>query len=264
MVRELCRTPSGICAVAGSTVRGEIQSSVIGVGSLIEVRKMASIAICGCSDIPGRVAVDTVGRSVSTSEWEGSIVMVKGIVCIASRVAGKTGGAVIGVSGYTHVVIVRFRIHMTGGTGKLHVVGRVNMTVHTFIPFALVLATVDWEVLHVMIKRGWLPGGLSVASDAISRELQGLVIRIRGLIIIRLVAAGTGIRSVVIIPIVARRTIIGDHGMCPIQWIVVIVNGKGGGFPSRFSGMTGSAFYRKSEDRVVRIGGLFEVHHVTG
>lgn len=216
MVRELSRAPSGICGMAGSTVRGEIQSGVIGVGCLIEVRKMARITISGCPGIPRRMAIDAIHRGMCTSQWKAGIVMIKGIIGITGRMAGKTGGAVIRVSGYTHVVIVRFRIHMAGGAGKLGIVGRVGMAVYTLIPFALVLATVDRKVFHVMIKRGWLPGGLGVAGNAISRELQGLVIRIRGLIIIRLVAAGTGIRRIVIIPIVASRTIIGDHGMCPV------------------------------------------------
>ncbi len=100
-------------------------------------------------------------------EGEGGIVMIKGIVGIPGGVAGKAGRTVVSVSGHTHVVIVRFRIHMTGGTGELGIVGRIQMAIRAIIPFALVFATVNREVGHVVIKGGRLPGGFSVAGDAI-------------------------------------------------------------------------------------------------
>lgn len=106
-----------------------------------------------------------------TSEWKGSIVMIKGIIGITSRMAGKTGCTIIVVSRNTIVLIIRFRIHMAGGAGKLGIVGRVDMAVCTLIPFALVLAAVDREILSVVIKGGRLPGGLRMAGDAICGEL---------------------------------------------------------------------------------------------
>lgn len=159
------------------------------------------------------MAIDTIRRCMCSGQWETSVIMIKGFGCIPSRMAGKTGWAIIGVPGYTIVLIVRFRVHMASGAGKLHIVSRVHMAVYTLIPFALMLATVDREVLPIMIKGGWLPGGLRVASDAISGELQCFMVRIGRLIIIRLVAAGTCIGRIVIVPLVAGRTIVGDEGM---------------------------------------------------
>ena len=61
----------------------------------------------------------------------------------------------------------------------------------------------------------------------IGGELQGLVIRIRRLVIVRLVAAGAGVRCVIVVAVVAGRTVIGDQGMCTIQRVIVVVDGKG-------------------------------------
>ncbi len=53
MIRELRRTPTGIRGMAGCTIHGEVQRSVIGVGSLVEVCGMTGITIGRRPDISG-------------------------------------------------------------------------------------------------------------------------------------------------------------------------------------------------------------------
>lgn len=162
------------------------------------------------------MAIDAISCGMCTSEWKTGIVMIKRIIGITGRMAGKTGRAIVGVPGDTIVLIVRFRIHMAGCTGKLHVVSRIGVAIHALIPFTQVFSAVDREVVHIMIKRSRLPSVLRVASDAISGELQCVMVRIGRLIKVRLVAAGAGIGRIVVVAIVAGRTIVGDHGMRPI------------------------------------------------
>ena len=216
MVRELGRTPAWFGCVASGTIRREIQALVIRIGGRVPVGHMAGIALGGCADISRRMAGDTVRGRVCSGQWESGIVVIEGVVRIPCRVAGKTGRAVVGIPRYTHVVIIRFRIHVAGGTGKLHVVSWIGVAIHALIPFTQVFSTVDREVVHIMIKRSRLPSVLRVASDAIIGELQCFMVRIGRLIKVRLVAAGAGIGRIVVVAIVAGRTIVGDHGMRPI------------------------------------------------
>ena len=103
-----------------------------------------------------------------------------------------------------------------------------------------------------------------MAGGAIIGELEGLVIRVGGLVVVRLVASGTGVRCVVVVAIVAGRTVVGDGGVSPVQRIIIIVDGEGGRGPSGIGGMAAGTIHRKSEYGVVGVGRLFKVHHMAG
>ena len=157
VVRELGRTPAWFGCVASGTIRREIQALVIRIGGRVPVGHMAGIALGGCADISRRMAGDTIRRRVCPGQWESGIVVIEGVVGITGGVAGKTGRAVVGIPRHTHVVIIRFRIHVAGGTSKLGIVGRVGMTVDALVPFAQVFSTVNGEVLTIMVKGGRFP-----------------------------------------------------------------------------------------------------------
>ena len=75
-----------------------------------------------------------------------------------------------------------------------------------------------------MIKRRWRPSTLRMTQGTIRRKLRNRVVRIRRSRIFRIVATVTGVRSVVVIAVVASGTIIRDCSMRPIQLVIIIVD----------------------------------------
>jgi len=75
--------------------------------------------------------------------------------------------------------------------------------------------------------------------------------------------AFTCVRRVVVIAVVARRTVVRDNGMSAIEHIIVIVVRKRSRVPTRISCMTGGAICRKCQVNVIRVGGLVIVVNVT-
>lgn len=91
--------------------------------------------------------------------------------------------------------------------------------------------------IRIVIETGGSPGRLGMAGGTIRRELIGCVIRVRCGVEICCVAANTGIGRIVVIAVVAGRTIIRYCSMCAIQGIIIVVNGKGGRRPARVGRM---------------------------
>ena len=77
--------------------------------------------------------------------------------------------------------------------------------------------------IETVIKGRWDPGRFRVTGLTVRRELCRLVIRIRRIIVISLVTTNTSSRRIVVIPVMAGRTVVGDGGMGPIQLIIIIV-----------------------------------------
>ena len=77
--------------------------------------------------------------------------------------------------------------------------------------------------IETVIKGRWYPGRFRVTGLTVRWKLRRLVIRIRRVIVISLVTTNTSSWRIVVIPVMAGRTIIGDGGMCPIQLIISIV-----------------------------------------
>ena len=192
-------------------------------------------------------------------EGEGGHAVIEHVIRTAGRVAGQAGGAVVGIPRHAIVFIVRLRVGMAGGAGELGVIRRIGMTIHTSIPLSIMFATEDREVLPVVIKGGGHPTGFAVTGCTILGEHQGSMIRIGGLVIVGLVAAGAGARGIEIIPVVAGGAIVGNEGMRPVQWIEIIVVREEGRIPVGVRGMAGRTIHGESQVDVVGVDRLVEV-----
>ena len=154
--------------VTGGTIRRKLRSSVIRIGGLVIISRMTSRTLSWCPSISSRVAVKTISREVGSLKREVGRIVIESIISITGGVAGKTGRTVVSITSNTIVLIIGFRIGMTGCTSDYSIIGRIGMTIHTGIPFALVRTAINREILCVVVKIGWFPGGLTVAGSAIS------------------------------------------------------------------------------------------------
>lgn len=105
-----------------------------------------------------------------------------------------------------------------------------------------------------MIERGRHPAVHSVAGFAIGRELGRQVGRIGGLVVIRLMAAETGVRRRSVIAVMANIAIITYTGMSTLQRPVVIMDREGGRLPSGIGSVACLTGDRNSNPGVVWIG----------
>lgn len=90
------------------------------------------------------------------------------------------------------------------------------------------------------------------------------MVRIGGLVIVRLMASGTGTRRVEVVPVVAGGTVIGDQGMCAVEWIEIVVIGKESRIPVGVGGVTGRTIHGEAQIDVVGVDCLVEVLGVAG
>ena len=88
------------------------------------------------------------------------------------------------------------------------------------------------RVERIVVKGRRRPGAFRVAICASRRELRCKVVRIGSSIVVRLMAACTGIRCVVVIAVVASCTVVGDWNMRSIQHIIIVVDWESGRIPS--------------------------------
>ena len=84
-----------------------------------------------------------------------------------------------------------------------------------------------------VIKRGRHPCGLGMAILTGGGQLVGRVIRIGRAVIISLVTTYAGVRCIVVIAVVAGSAIVGNSRVCPIQWVVIIVDRESSRLPAR-------------------------------
>ena len=64
-----------------------------------------------------------------------------------------------------------------------------------------------------MVKVGRRPGRLTMANGAICRELRCFVVRAARLVEVIKVTTNTGIGGIVVIPVMAHGTVVGNSGM---------------------------------------------------
>ena len=103
---------------------------------------------------------------------------------------------------------------MTIGTAEDGKIARIGMALRTLCPFSFVCAAIDAEILTVMVKGGWCPGSLAMATLTSGREIGRFVIGIPGGIIISRMTAKTGFwRSPGIVTVVTNSTVICNIGM---------------------------------------------------
>lgn len=123
------------------------------------------------------------------------------------------------------MLIVHFGpvVFMTIYTTENGIVGWIGMTIGTGIPLTPVLTGINRKILVVMVPGSRLPGGGIVALIAGNRKLCGEMGWIGSLVVVVLMAAGTGIRGVVIIAQMARPALRGNRSMCPGERIYPVM-----------------------------------------
>ena len=142
-------------------------------------------------------------------------------------------------------------------------IARAGVAIDTLIPFILMLAAVDREILLVMVKSGRIPGCFGMTILTGCREPCGRVVRVGCRIVIAHVAAVAGVRRGVVVAVVAGCTVIGDSRMCPVQRIIVVVNRERSRRPAGCGRVTHDTIRRKIQRHVVRVGRLVEIWCVT-
>lgn len=137
------------------------------------------------------------------------------------------------------------------------------MTIETFGPLPGVGAAVNGEKLAIVVESRRHPDVFCVASGAIGREHQCLVVGVGSGSVVGLVAAVAGIGGVVVVAVVAGGTLVGDGGVGAVEGIEVVVDVKGGGLPARFGGVAGGTIFRQAQIDVAGVVGLVEIFGVT-
>lgn len=97
------------------------------------------------------------------------------------------------------------------------------------------------RVYGIMIESRRRPGGFRVASRAVGRKLVRGVVGICRLVEIGGVTACAGVQRIVVIPVMASRTLVGNGCVRAVQRIIIVVDGKSGWCPTGSSRMARSA-----------------------
>ncbi len=117
------------------------------------------------------------------------------------------------------------------------IVAGCGVAVHTFIPLPFMFATVDGEILTVMIPDRGDPRIRGMTGFTIGWEADLFMVGIIGPVIIVAMAPETGIRRVVVIPVMTGCTVIRDPRMRTGQWPEIIMDGEGRRYPVRICRM---------------------------
>ena len=150
------------------------------------------------------------------------------------------------------MLVIHLGLGMAGSSaGENCIIRRIGMTIGTLIPLSLVFPGIDGEILPVMIPGRWSPCSLVMTLIAGGRELGSLVAGIVRLVIVCNMAAGTGIRSIIVIPVVATGT--GKRNMGACKNIIIIVNWEGGRGPVGICRVTIGAGFRDIDRNVIWI-----------
>ena len=184
------------------------------------------------------MAIGTIIPSTLVSAavyWEVLAIVVKCrwsppiFVVTSGTISRKLGSCVVG---FGCIIVVRL---MTTHTGIRRIAKITVMATGAIIGYQCVCAIEGVE--RVVVKRRWRPAILRMAGHTIRGKIAGGMVRIGRCIVIIQVAAGTGIRRIVVIAIVAGRTVVGDGSVSAIQLIIIIVNLESCGLPSGLSGV---------------------------
>ena len=116
----------------------------------------------------------------------------------------------------------------------------------------------------VVIKVGWSPCRLGMAGFAGCGKIGGNVVGICRLVIFISMANKACPWQIVIIPVMAGGTFIGNGNMCTGQYVVIIVDREGGRFPAGLRCMTGFAGGWNVDGSMVRIGRIAVVCCMAG
>lgn len=246
VVRKLGRAPSWLRTVTGSTIHRQTQGHMVGIDRLVEIFQMAGTACRWRSRKASRMTIQTICLLVSAGQRKPGLVMIKNVIRATRGVTSQTSCADIDKALDTLMLILGLGIEMACQTSKIRPIPRIHVTIRTSRPFTGMRTTVNGEILSVMIKRGWLPGGFIMTGGAVSTELETCMVGIIRLVVILLVATRTGIGCILVIPVMTGGAIHSDHRMGANQRIIIVVVRKLGGTPSGLRTVTGGAIHRQT------------------
>ena len=109
------------------------------------------------------MALKAVDTGVCACQRKSCGAVVKASVCFSVWMAGQACCAVVHITIDTRVLIICFRIGMTGNTGKQSVITRGGVTCCTLIPLSIVSPAINREVLVIVIKGGGDPTSFCMA-----------------------------------------------------------------------------------------------------
>ncbi len=124
-----------------------------------------------------------------------------------------------------------------GGVGIVAVVAGVAITGNGYV---CACKRID----RVVVEGRRRPGSLAMAIGATGRELRCRVVRVGRSSVVRRVASVAGIGCIVVIAVVASRTVTGNGGVRTLQYVVIVVHRERSRFPTRVGGMAGRAVGR--------------------
>ena len=258
------RYPSrfGMAALA---IRRELRSSMVGARRLVVI-----IGVAACTSIRRVVIIPVVAGGAIAGN--GSMRPVQHIIIIVDAKGGRRPArrrrmAALTVHREAQRLVVR--VHTLGvvlgmatvtGIGGIVVVPVV--AAHTIIRHYGVCTRQRVET--IVVEGGWRPGRFRVAAFAIHRELPGLVVGVRRLVVILRMAACAGIRRVVVVPVVATCAVICNRSVRPIQSVIIVMVIKRSGVPARPGGMAGRTIRRQPQCVVVGVRCLVKISCVAG
>ena len=137
------------------------------------------------------------------------------------------------------------------------------MAFNALIPFAVVFAAVDREILVIMVESCRHPAIYTMAGHTVGRKSCRNVVRVVSRVVIAQVAAYASAWRVGIIAVVASRAIVGNSRMCPAQYPIIVVNRESRRIPIGVGGMAHRTISWNAKDDVVGIGTAVEIGQVT-
>ena len=109
-------------------------------------------------------------------------------------------------------------------------------------------------VNRVVVESSGRPCRLAVTIGAGGRELCSGVVRIGRSRKICRVAAIAGVRRIVVVAVVAGRTVAGNRGVRTLQHIIVVVNRECSRIPTRIGGVASGTIGRQTQRAVIGVG----------
>jgi hypothetical protein len=246
--------------VAILTSCGELCRSMVGIVGVIVIALVAAKASIGSIVVIAVVASRAVILDGSVRPIQHIVIAVNGEGRRVPIRVGRMAHGTICWNGQSHMVRIG-RLVVVVDVAALACVGRIVV-----IPIVTGITIVGNDYVGscqrikiIVVKSGRHPCRFGVAILAISRKLVGQVVRVGRLVVVVCVAAETRIRGVIVVAVVAGRTIVGDGGVRPIQHIVIAVDGEGSRVPFGLGGVARCAIRRNAQSHMVRIGRLVVV-----
>jgi len=125
------------------------------------------------------------------------------------------------------VYLILIIVFVAINTTENRIIIWINMAFNALIPFIVMCTAIYRKVHAIVIKSRRLPGRLGMTCGTIRWKLSGLMIRIRGAVVVRCMATETSIWCVCVISVVTNYTIVCYSSMGSDQWIKIVVIKRG-------------------------------------